>query len=83
MGIPQGQKIPRGKIHAKLAHDKAEHNVKGERRDQFALNFGKGKARGGRIFKSHEVAPDYKTGGTIDKMGAGGALYSRGGRKGC
>lgn len=87
MGIPKGEKIPRGKIRSKLARDKAHHNVKGERRDLFALNMGK--AKGGHIIDStHEVSPDYATGGTINrratggtinKKGAGGALYKRGG----
>lgn len=87
MGIPQGEKIPRGKIRSKLARDKAHHNVKGERRDLFALNMGK--AKGGHIHDStHEIAPDYATGGTINrkatggtinKKSAGGALYHKGG----
>lgn len=87
MGIPQGKRIPRGKIRSKLAHDKKEHNVKGIRRDTFALNMGK--AKGGHVGKQagagHVVcdtaphSPDYKTGGTVNKMGAGGALYKRGG----
>ena len=46
MGIPQGKKIPRGAIRKKLARDKASGNVKGEKRDVFALNFGKPKAKG-------------------------------------
>lgn len=88
MGIPKGQKIPRGKIRSKLAHDKKEHNVKGIRRDTFALNMGK--AKGGQVGKQagegHVIcdtspkSPDYKTGGTVNKLGAGGALYKRGGR---
>ena len=43
MGVPQGQKIPRGKIRAKLARDKKSGNTTGVKRDVFALNFGKGK----------------------------------------
>jgi hypothetical protein len=78
MGVPQGEKIPKSKIRAKLRHDKAEHNVKGERRDVFALNFGH--ADGGHIHDdTTPVAPDYATGGTINRLNAGGALYARGG----
>lgn len=39
MGVPQGQKIPKSKIQAKLARDKASGNTKGVKRDVFALNF--------------------------------------------
>jgi hypothetical protein len=49
MGVPQGQKIPKNKIRAKLAHDKAAGNAKGVKRDVFALNFGKGHAEGGKV----------------------------------
>jgi len=40
MGIPQGQKIPKSKIRAKLTRDKKSGNTTGEKRDVFALNFG-------------------------------------------
>jgi hypothetical protein len=39
MGVPQGQKIPKARIQAKLARDKASGNTKGVKRDVFALNF--------------------------------------------
>lgn len=92
MGVPQGKEIPRSAIRSKLAHDKASGNTKGVKRDVFALNFGhKGHASGGHIHDdTHEIAPDYATGGTINRvatggtinrLGAGGALYSKGGRR--
>jgi hypothetical protein len=61
MHVPQGRKIPKSAIRSKLAHDKATHNVKGEKRDVFALNFGHN--AGGAV---------YATGGTIDKLAYGG-----------
>lgn len=65
MGVPQGQKIPKSKIQAKLAHDKAAGNTKGVKRDVFALNFrGKKHAEGGSIPHG---------------MNAGGAMYAPGG----
>lgn len=80
MGIPEGQKIPKSKIRSKLARDKAHHNTKGVKRDVFALNFGH--AEGGHIHDETSIPsgyPDYATGGTINRLNAGGALYARGG----
>lgn len=81
MGIPQGQKIPRSAIRSKLARDKADHNVKGERRDVFALNFGKKHAEGGHI-KPHKTDPDpgAKGGPDLDVSFPGNHLaYKKGG----
>lgn len=67
MGVPQGKKIPRSAIRAKLARDKAHHNVRGERKDIFALNFGKKKGHnaGGAV---------YASGGSVNGFANGGAL---------
>lgn len=43
LGIKQGQKIPKKKIRADLKKAKKSGNVAEERRDVFALNFGKRK----------------------------------------
>jgi len=84
MGVSKGKKIPVSAIRKKLAHDKATHNVKGERKDVFAIN-AKTKfhhAEGGHIHDDTSIpanSPDYATGGTINRFNAGGALYARGG----
>lgn len=41
LGVKKGKKIPRGKIRADLAKAKRSGNVAEEKRDVFALNFGK------------------------------------------
>lgn len=43
LGIAKGKKIPRGKIRKDLAKSKRTGNVAEEKRDVFALNFGKRK----------------------------------------
>ena len=41
--VPRGKKIPKKKVRADLAKAKRTGNVAEERRDVFALNFGKGR----------------------------------------
>ena len=83
MGIAPGKKIPLDALRAKLRKDKADHNVKGIRRDVFALNAKTKfhhKADGGGIHDdTRPVAPDYRRGGTAVRKNAGGALYATGG----
>lgn len=43
LGVKKGQKIPRSRIRADLAKAKRTGNVAEEKRDIFALNFGKKK----------------------------------------
>lgn len=43
LGVKKGQKIPKSRIRADLAKAKRNHNVAEEKRDVFALNFGKRK----------------------------------------
>lgn len=78
MGVPQGKKIPTGKIKSKLAHDKASGNTKGVKRDVFALNARKfHHAEGGHIHDETHIPssyPDYAMGGTINPMATGGTL---------
>lgn len=68
MGVPEGKKIPVEKIRAKERHDKATGNTAGVKRDVFAINA--------------KTKFNHATGGTINRLNAGGALYARGGHKG-
>jgi hypothetical protein len=66
MGIPQGQKIPKARIQAKLARDKASGNTKGVKRDTFALNF-----RGKKPVHKNAGGAMYAPGGAVGApMGA-------------
>ena len=40
VGVPAGKKISAAKLMDALKKDKREHNVRGEREDVFAMNFG-------------------------------------------
>lgn len=86
LGVPEGKKIPAGKL-AKAAHSS---NPTLRRRANLAKTLkGMHKAKGGPVMKAakgghiHDctspVPPNYATGGTINKLGAGGALYNKGG----
>lgn len=83
MGIPQGKPIPLKALRAKEAKDKKDHNVKGIRRDVFAINAKTKfhhKADGGHIHDdTTPTPPDYRRGGKIVRKNAGGALYATGG----
>lgn len=71
-----GSDVQRG-LHSKSGETRKEANFA-----RMAKRHFKPLAKGGHVIDStHEVSPDYATGGTIDKMGAGGALYSKGGRR--
>jgi hypothetical protein len=67
MGVPQGQKIPKSKIQAKLARDKASGNTKGVKRDVFALNF-----RGKKPVHKNAGGALYAPGGPVSKSALGG-----------
>jgi hypothetical protein len=73
LGVKQSEKIPVSKLK------KAEHsaNPAERKRAQFADNARKfHHADGGHIHDdTHEIPPDYATGGTINPMNAGGVAY--------
>lgn len=73
LGVKQGEKISVSKLK------KAEHsaNPAERKRAQFADNARKfHHADGGHIHDStHEIPPDYATGGTINELNAGGSAY--------
>lgn len=82
-----GKDVQKG-LHSKSAETRKEANFARMARRHFEPL---GKADGGHIHNdTHEIAPDYATGGTINRvatggtinrLGAGGALYSKGGRR--
>jgi hypothetical protein len=77
LGVPQGKKIPAAKL-AKAAHSS---NPTTRRRAALAKTLkGLHKAKGGHIHDNTKVIPpNYATGGTINRLAAGGALYHKGG----
>jgi hypothetical protein len=68
MGVPQGQKIPKAKIQAKLSRDKASGNTKGVKRDVFALNF-----RGKKPVHKNAGGATYAPGGAVIPQMGGAA----------
>lgn len=78
LNVPEGKKIPQAKL------SKAEHskNPTMRKRANLAETLGHlRKAAGGHIHDDTKViAPDYATGGTINRLAAGGAMYAGGGK---